>query len=308
MPFLFRRTSTLAAMLALVLLVSGCSGGGKPSPGPASGPAPTPAGPVRVVVAASEVLVGSNRILLGINDPQGNAISAAQAHLRFFPPGSKDTKPYAETDAVYLGNEQGVAKALYSTRATFDRAGEWRMDAVVTPPGKKAMTVPASVFVMEKGYAPAVGQPFPPSHNQTAKDVPVEQLTSQRPVADPDFYMLTVAAAEQQGKPFMIVVATPAFCETQTCGPQLQSAQALRRRYADRLNFIHIEVFQRPDLLLEGKVQPQVNPILLEWKLQTEPWVFLVDAQGKVFDRFEGYAPESELEASVQRLLGAQAS
>lgn len=289
----FRKPPPVAAMLGLVLLVAGCGGGAKATPSP-----------MRVVVAASEVLVGSNRILLGINDPEGNAISGAQVYLRFFAPGSTDGKPYAETDAAYLGSEQGVAKALYSTRASFDRAGEWRMEAVVTPQGKKALTVAASVFVTEKGYAPAVGEAFPASRNQTVKDVPVEQLTSQRPVADPDFYTLTAAEAEHQGKPFLVVVATPAFCETQTCGPQLQAAQALRKKYADRVNFIHIEVFQRPDLVLEGKAKPQVNPILLEWKLQTEPWVFLMDAHGKVFDRFEGYAPEAELAVAVQRLLG----
>ena len=304
MPSLALNRRTLVALFALALLLAGCSGT-KPVATMPSSPAPTPAGPVRVTVAASEVLVGSNRILLGISDAQGRPIPRAQAHLRFYPPDSKDSKPYGETDSAYLGNEQGVANALYSTRASFDRAGEWRLEAVVTPPGKQAITVQASVFVTEKGYAPAVGQPFPATRNQTTKNVPAEQLTSQRPIADLDFYKLTIAEAEQQGKPFMVVVATPAFCESQTCGPQLQAAQAMNKKYGDRMNFVHIEVFQRPDLLLDGKAQPQINPILLDWKLQTEPWVFVVDSRGMVFDRFEGFAPEAELEASVQRLLGA---
>ena len=165
------------------------------------------------------------------------------------------------------------------------------------------MTVPATVIVTASGFSPAIGQTFPASKNPTTKDVSIEQLTSQRPVGDPDFYTLTIADALQQEKPLMVVVSAPAFCQTQTCGPQLEEAQTLELKYADRMNFVHIETFQRPDLLLEGKANVKVNPVLFELKVQTDPWVFIVDAKGKVYDRFEGYTPASELEASVVRLL-----
>ena len=295
------RAPMLLVFLAASILLAGCSAKSACAAATASGP--PPACPVRVVIAASEVLVGTDRILLGITDAQNNPIVNAHVHLRLFAPQVGGKAPSAETDAIYLGGTQGAAKALYSMRATFDRPGQWRVEAVVTQQGKPPLTVPATLDVMAKGDAPAVGQPFPPAKNATSADVPAEQLTSQRPIADADFYKLSVAGALQGGKPLMVVVATPAFCETQTCGPQLEAAQALKKAYADRMNFIHIEVFQRPDLLLQGQGQPQVNPILFDWKLQTEPWVFIVDAHGNLFDRFEGYAPESELAASVQRLF-----
>ena len=40
-----------------------------------------------------------------------------------------------------------------------------------------------------------------------------------------------------------------------------------------------------------------------EWKLPSEPWVFVVGPDGKVRDRFEGTVSVRELEASVKRDL-----
>ena len=136
-------------------------------------------------------------------------------------------------------------------------------------------------------------------------DAPIEQLTSERPPGDADFYRLAIADALEQARPFMVVFSTPAFCQTRTCGPQLDAAQSLKERHGDRMSFIHVEVFQRPDFLLRGEGQPEARPAVNEWRLQTEPWVFLVDGQGVIFDRFEGFAPEAELEESIARLLAA---
>jgi hypothetical protein len=40
-----------------------------------------------------------------------------------------------------------------------------------------------------------------------------------------------------------------------------------------------------------------------EWKLPSEPWVFVVGADGKVRDRFEGTVSVRELDASVREHL-----
>jgi hypothetical protein len=40
-----------------------------------------------------------------------------------------------------------------------------------------------------------------------------------------------------------------------------------------------------------------------EWGLVTEPWVFMIDRQGLVADKFDGPAPVAELEPALQKLL-----
>ena len=39
-----------------------------------------------------------------------------------------------------------------------------------------------------------------------------------------------------------------------------------------------------------------------QWGLQSEPWTFVVGADGRVKDKFEGSVSEAELTAAVRRL------
>ncbi len=42
---------------------------------------------------------------------------------------------------------------------------------------------------------------------------------------------------------------------------------------------------------------------VFEWELQTEPWVFVVDAAGRVSSRFEGTASTEELVDAIELAL-----
>ncbi len=270
----------------------------------------TPAGTAipkytQVNVANTEVIVGANRLLLGIVDGAGTPIGKAGVHLRFFPGSPPTSTPSSEADALYLGEGTALASALYSARASFDKPGAWRLEALISRGSHQPTLVVSQFNVQANAFTPAPGQPAPASDNQTIGDAPIEQLTSQRPTGDPDFYKLSVADALRAGKPFMVIFSTPSFCQTQTCGPQLEAAQALKEQYAEKMSFIHVEVYQRPDLVLTGERRPLLNPVVSEWKLATEPYTFLVDKGGKIFDRLEGYATQEELKASIDRLLAA---
>ena len=76
--------------------------------------------------------------------------------------------------------------------------------------------------------------------------------------------------------------------------------QSLEPTYRDRLAFIHVEVYRdfKPD-----PAQKQLSQTVLEWRLQTEPWVFLIDSQGIIRARFEGPTGRDELKAGIDRLL-----
>ena len=303
------RVRLLAGAAALALLLAACGGAAAPTstPQPTPTPTPTPAPlppAVQVLVGGTDIAVGPNRLLLAVLDGEGRPVSQAQLHLRFFfLDGDDPQSPRAEVDALFVGEGIETAQALYSGRATFDVAGSWDVEAVVRKGGQGPLLASARFQVKAKSDAPGIGEPAPPSRNQTLLDVPIEQLTSERPPGDREFYRLTIAEALEQRKPFMVLFSTPAFCQTRTCGPQLDATQALRLSYGDQMNFIHIEVFERPDQLLAGQGQPRVRPTIGEWGLRSDPWVFIVDGQGRVHDRFEGFASAGELEQSVLALL-----
>ena len=68
----------------------------------------------------------------------------------------------------------------------------------------------------------------------------------------------------------------------------------VRRRHADSaVRFIHVEIYKDND------PAKGVNQWVTQWKLPSEPWVFVVGTDGKVRDRFEGTVSVRELDASV---------
>jgi hypothetical protein len=74
----------------------------------------------------------------------------------------------------------------------------------------------------------------------------------------------------------------------------------VRRRHAgDGIRFIHAEIYRDNDPT-KGEAK-----WVEEWKLPSEPWVFVVGADGVVRERFEGTVSVRELDEAVQReLLG----
>jgi len=43
-----------------------------------------------------------------------------------------------------------------------------------------------------------------------------------------------------------------------------------------------------------------------EWKLRSEPWIFVVDEQGMIRAKFEGLTTQRELEVALRHMLGLE--
>ena len=107
----------------------------------------------------------------------------------------------------------------------------------------------------------------------------------------------------------MVVFASPAFCTTATCGPQVDTVSELREKYDGQANFIHIEIYDNPDEIQGDLTRARIASAVDEWGLTqlphwfNESWTFVLDAEGLVQDRFEGFATLTELEESLQATL-----
>ena len=71
------------------------------------------------------------------------------------------------------------------------------------------------------------------------------------------------------------------------------------RLEGENVRFIHVEVYEGND------PANGYNRWMGEWTLPTEPWTFLVGADGKIVDRFEGTVSVDELETAVREKLVA---
>jgi hypothetical protein len=137
------------------------------------------------------------------------------------------------------------------------------------------------------------------SVSKTAYDVgSLGQVTSDLDPG-PEMYAMTIATALDSGILLMLVFSTPAFCETATCGPQLAVLKGLKETYETLANSIHIEVCDNPHEIQGDLSNARISPTLAEWNLPSELWTFVIDGDGLVQAKFEGFATAQELNGAL---------
>ena len=235
--FNWQRPSIWAALTVMILLLSACGQANPTAVQPATPGTGEAAASFTPVVAASELVVGRNRVPIGViknnaplNDPQ------LKVQLRFFAVGGDLATPAAEAEAAYRG--EGLPAGLYVAYITLDKAGAWNLEARIEQPGGAAQVSRVRIEVLEQASTPVVGSQAIASKNLTAKDVPdLAQLTSDiKP--DLDLYQRTIADAIAAKKPFLVAFSTPGFCQTAVCGPNLQVIKKLKSDLKGQMNFI----------------------------------------------------------------------
>ena len=211
-----------------------------------------------------------------------------------------------QTDAarVVEGSEGIGVYAADSVR--FDAAGTWEL-TITGQVGDKALSVKVDFEVLERSAVPLPGEAAPRTENilPGAEGAPVRAVDSRAQpdgrVPDPTLHERTVAAAIASGRPTMVVISTPVYCQSRFCGPITDSVQALADRYGDRMHFVHLEVWR------DFEAQT-VNKAAADWIYRDgndihEPWVFVIGRDGTIVQRFDNVVSEDELERSVQAAM-----
>jgi peroxiredoxin len=79
----------------------------------------------------------------------------------------------------------------------------------------------------------------------------------------------------------------------------------LKATHSERINFLHVEVYDNPPEIRENGISvAKLSPILTEWGLPTEPWTFVIDAEGLIRAKYEGFVSSVELEEAITSTLG----
>jgi hypothetical protein len=282
------RRHTLIPVLVLLAMVAAACGdeagtGDTVAPDDAGGPFPAGA---FAFSASSNLAVGAERLLVAVASPTGARLASEDipVTVSVWPDGGSAGDP---VDAQFMWAVPG-SSGLYRAMVDFPTPGTWWVS--VTPAGGDPLP-DFPVTVHAEPFTPAIGQPAPASDSATTADAPLSEITTDHH-PDPRFYEMSIAAAVTSGRPTVIVFATPLFCTTGVCGPTLDDIKAMAPSYPD-VNFVHVEVFTN----LSDPENLVVVAAVIEWGLPTEPWVFVVDADGIITGRFEGVVGTDEIEA-----------
>ena len=255
------------------------------------------------VVVTSDLALGRERLAFGVVSRDGPPLQAETAAVRtYYLPDNTDDRVAKQTLTARFQAWPTVA-GVFVAHPEFDIAGSWELQAEFTTADGQQVLATSAFPVNESSETPAIGDPAPASVTPTASDV--EDLSHITTAAEPDpsLYALSLHEAVAEAKPFVVLFATPAYCVSFTCGPQVQELSTLRAKYVGQANFIHVEVFNDPHLIEGGRPTGGLVDAVEEWGLPTEPWIFIVDANGTVQAKFEQYTPPSVIEDALLAVI-----
>lgn len=181
---------------------------------------------------------------------------------------------------------------IYLIRDTFDQEGTWW---VKLRPQGMTESMQASFIVGSEDPMPGIGDPAVSIETRTTAEHQLSEISSD-PDPDPSFYELSLDQALTNGRPTVVVFASPAFCTSQTCGPMLDQVEAVADQHPDA-NYLHVEIYENLDA--ETFEDLRISEAVSAWGLPSEPWVFVMDGQGRVSSRFEGALGEGEIEEAL---------
>jgi hypothetical protein len=305
------RPATAVTVLLSCLLLAGCGGSGGQRENEDPGPGATleelwraPGDDVAVIPGTANHVPGEVRVSFLVVDAEGAVATLPTARV-WVAEGLAEA-PFLETEAKLErigvpGGDEADATHIYVARLQLPRPGKYWLLAEPEG-GSEPVQALGNVVVVKDDPAPDIGDPAVASATPTLGSVAgnAAAITTRTP---PDESLLEYSVADSLAakSPFVVTFATPKFCSSRTCGPVVDVVEEVQRRIDDdSVRFIHVEVFEDND------PAKGFNRWMREWNLPTEPWTFLVGADGRIVERFEGTVSVAELEQAVRDHLIAR--
>ena len=320
--------------LAFILtpLIIACSTGGEsPAPSPTAAPTSQPAaaqatpspepeptvrpdkaplnyGPrsaegLQAILGTGDLGVGPNRFGFVMTSQKGFVTEpTAKLATRFVPSEGEESEIVQRAKAVFQPWPYGN-RGMYAAKLEFDRPGTWKVEIAIDNPDGFPQSAELVFQVQETPSAPRVGDPAIPSVTRTLADVESLAELSTGSLQDEDLYRTTLAQAVDSGTPTVVVFASPAFCTNAVCGPQVEVLQQLKDLHGGRANFVHVDFYDNPHEIQGDLDRARISPAVIEWSLPSIEWTFVIDGDGIITARFEGFATLTEVEAALEPLF-----
>jgi hypothetical protein len=250
------------------------------------------AGSSQVGLASSVFTIGENRLAFGMIDNEGQFLYGPTVVYVAPSPNAPARGPYAAPADVLLTEPRYRSKqaaqetdpfaAVYQAQVPFTKKGPWAI-LVVTKDGNTYAAAPQKVQVNTKQAdpIPQVGDPAPKVATDTLASVKGNEKLLDTRVPPSDMHKESFDQVLGK-KPVALLFSTPQLCQSRVCGPVTDVAMQLESKYRDQMDFIHQEVY------VDNDTKKGLRAPLKAFNLPTEPWLFVVDANGKITARLEG--------------------
>lgn len=260
---------------------------------------------VNLGLATSVYTPGKNRLAFGVIDNRRSFVYGKTAVYLARGPDDEARGPYpAPADPLVVdpafrsrggAEESDAIAAIYEAQVELPKAGDWSVLAI-TKSGGKTYGAGTSLKVTRSSKIPSVGERAPRVATETRASAGGDLEKIETRVPPDDMHEKSFADVASR-KPVALLFATPALCQSRVCGPVVDIAAQLQKTYGERVEFIHQEVYVDNDL------KKGLRPPLRAFNLQTEPWLFTIDARGRVAARLEGSFGKKAFERALKAAL-----
>jgi hypothetical protein len=323
------RTTRIAASVALVMaFVSSCSG-------PAASPSGEGQGIVAEVASYQLVAEQPGRLLIALLTADNRWVSFGGVGVTFSYIGDSSASPSSvvadtvpssgvavdDSTARFLaipGSPDGDGRSptltlpadgrgVYAVEPiTFPRAGYWKVVAHGQLGDGSTFNADAAFTVLDRPAVLTVGDRAPLTDNPVIGDPGISaasidsRAAGGQPIPDPELHRTSIADAIRAGHPALVVFSTPVYCTSRFCGPVTDLVSDLAAKYADRADFIHVEIY-------EDFEASKVNQAALDWLAPDngdlrEPWTFLIGADGRIAGSWDTVVTRKEIEPLLAAL------
>jgi hypothetical protein len=248
------------------------------------------AGSLAVVQAGPQLLSGvEQRVTLAMFRDQAKIVDSGPATFRF---GRNPTALGPPVPAT-LRKDGIESRPYYQATTRFNEAGLWVAQARW---GSQQGFTRLQVIDPAETQVPVPGKPLISTQTPTTADpMGVNPICTREPACP--FHDVSLDVALKESRPLAVLFATPALCESRTCGPVLDVLLGESPAFTDRVRFVHVEIYKD----LQGSAR---LPAVEAYHLDFEPILFLADASGTVKSRLDGPFDKQECRQALQALVG----
>ena len=293
------RRTFLAAGAALAVAAA-CGGGDDDDADVGSGTTSPPAQQVpdeiQIAPASAQLLVArEQRVTVGVLQDAEPIREPTGVRMAF----GRDFDQVGPWQPATFHHEGIDARPYYRTAYTFDEPGQWVV--VVDANGKTGGAPLVPVITPDQTEVPVVGdRMIPVATPITTDNRGVDPICTRQPQCP--FHDVSLDAALAEGRPVVAMFSTPAFCQSQVCGPVLDVLIAEAQPVLDRARVVHVEVFRSLDA--DFRNRDALSPGMQAYHLTFEPVVFFAGADGVVRERLDGPFDAVECRDALRRLVG----
>jgi hypothetical protein len=263
------------------------------------------AGPQLALASSVFTSPGDSRMAFGMIADDGTPVYGPTAIYVAPTPSDKAEGPFVApadvllTDARYRSKQAATTAdpfvAVYGADVKFAKKGKYSVLATTKKADGSLTGATGQVEVSSVGAdpIPGVGDKAPKVHTDTLESAKgdVSKIDTRVPPSD----MHAVDFADVVGKkPVALLFSTPQLCQSRVCGPVTDMELQMKSKYGDKMDFIHQEVY------VDNDVNKGLRPPLQQFKLRSEPWLFVVNAKGIITARLEGSIGVTQFENAVK--------